>query len=40
MLLLNINQDNLVQPGVKDQQDYIVWAALLFGGAEVINPQN
>ena len=32
-----MNQDHLMQPGLKDQQDWIVWYTMRFGGAGAIN---
>ena len=37
---LNMKQENLMQPGLKYQQDWIVLATLLFGGAGAINLKN
>ena len=35
-----MNQEHLMHPKMKDQQDWIVWAKLIFGGAGAINPHN
>ena len=37
---LNINQDSLIHPGLKNQQDLIFSATLRFGGAGAINLLN
>ena len=37
---INMNQDHLMQPGLKDQQYWILWATLIFGGTGAINFQN
>ena len=37
---LNMNQYHLMQPGLKDQQYWIVWATMIFGGSGAIKPQN
>ena len=35
-----MNQDHLMQYGLKDQQYWIVWSTLLFDGAGAKNVQN
>ena len=37
---LNINQDSLIHPGLKNQQDLIFSATMRFGGAGAINLLN
>ena len=32
-----MNKDHLMQPVLKDKQEFIVWARLSFGGAGAIN---
>ena len=36
---LNMNQDHLIQPGLKDQQYWIFGATLIFGGTRAIKYQ-